>query len=198
MAALCLDRLPVLVKAQGALVHFGHHAADEVRTLLPGSFHPVHDGHWGLAQAAASMLGTAVTFELSIVNVDKPELAVNEVERRVAPFAGRADVWITRAPRFLDKAAFFPGATFVVGADTALRLIEPRYYGNDPSQMLAVLDLLRSQGCRFLVAGRLDAAGTFVRVQDLPIPGEFRALFTAISDQAFRWDVSSTALRARP
>src|SRR5262245_27369270 len=43
--------------------------------LLPGSFNPIHDGHWKLAEVAGRRLGTAVAFELSVTNVDKPPLA---------------------------------------------------------------------------------------------------------------------------
>src|SRR5687768_16624411 len=75
--------------------------------LLPGSFNPVHDGHWRLARVAADIIGEPVAFELSVTNVDKPPLAVEEVGRRLQAFAGRADIWLTRAPRFLDKSALF-------------------------------------------------------------------------------------------
>src|SRR5207245_755539 len=43
--------------------------------LLPGSFNPLHLGHTTLADIAAKRLGSPVAFELSIANVDKPELS---------------------------------------------------------------------------------------------------------------------------
>lgn len=45
-----------------------------------------------------------------------------------SPAAARAEIVVTSAPRFVDKAALFPGCAFVVGWDTAARLIEPKYY----------------------------------------------------------------------
>ena len=38
--------------------------------ILPGSFNPIHAGHWGLAAVAAEMLGLPVAFELSIAGLD--------------------------------------------------------------------------------------------------------------------------------
>src|ERR1051325_8896262 len=126
------------------------------RVLLPGSFNPLHHGHWGLAEIAAEVGGAAVEFELSVANVDKPTLTGAEIRRRLAQFQERASVLLTHAPRFLDKAACFPGAAFVVGADTALRIVLPRYYGDDQAKMLPALRSIAERGCRFLVACRVD------------------------------------------
>ena len=99
---------------------------------------------------------------MSIANVDKPPLLMEEVEHRLRQFAWHAPVWLTRAPTFAEKAALFPGATFVVGSDTAIRIVDPAYYGNSVERMTAVLEQIRVLGCRFLVAGRVDAVGQFV------------------------------------
>src|SRR5438045_2962920 len=73
-------------------------------SLMPGSFNPLHHGHTALARAAAVRLGVEVHFELSVVNADKPELPRDEVERRVAQFAGVGAIWLTRAATFEAKA----------------------------------------------------------------------------------------------
>ena len=99
--------------------------------VLPGSFNPLHHGHTTLAATAAAKLGVDVVFELSVANVDKPELGRDEVERRLGQFAGVAPVWVTRAAAFEKKADIFPGAAFVLGWDTAVRLIDPKYYGGE-------------------------------------------------------------------
>src|SRR4051794_36184671 len=93
--------------------------------LFPGSFNPCHQGHWELAHVAEQILGRPIAFELSVANVDKPRLTREEIRRRVTQFAWRASVWLTHAPRFLEKAELFPGISFVVGADTALRIVLP-------------------------------------------------------------------------
>lgn len=176
-------------------VLFARNAGPEApppKALLPGSFNPLHHGHWSMAAAASELLGTEVAFELSRTNVDKPELTDEEVARRAAAFAGRADLWVTRAPRFLDKADLFPGATFVLGADTAVRLVDIRYYDGDAERLAAALDHLAGRECRFLVAPRLGPAG-LVALDDLAIDPRWRGMFAEIP--SFRVDVSSTQLR---
>jgi hypothetical protein len=164
--------------------------------LLPGSFNPLHEGHCDLAAVAARLTGRPAAFELAVVNADKPPLTAGEVRRRMAAFAWRAPLWMTRAPTFAEKAELFPGAIFVVGADTAERIVQPRFYGDSQERMAEALTTFRDKACRFLVAGRVDGAGVFCGLEDLSIPPAWRELFTGIPADAFRKDVSSTQLRA--
>jgi nicotinic acid mononucleotide adenylyltransferase len=167
---------------------------DRPMVVLPGSFNPVHAGHWGLAEAAAKMTGLPVAFELSLIHVDKPALSAGDVEQRLACFRGQAGVWLTRAPRFVQKAALFPGATFALGADTAQRVLSLAYYESEAA-LHDALRFIERQECRVLVAGRTDDAGRFLHLSDLPVPPEFRSLFVAVPADLFRLDVSSTMLR---
>ena len=164
--------------------------------VMPGSFNPRHDGHTRLAQTAAEILGTPIHFELSVLNVDKPALTAAEVRRRLDQFAGRATVELTRAPTFLEKSRIFPNVTFVIGADTAERLVAARYYGNSEAQMHAALEEMAARGARFLVAARRDAAGRVHSLADAAVPARFAGLFTQIPESRFRVDISSTELRA--
>jgi hypothetical protein len=163
--------------------------------ILPGSFNPLHEGHCGMAAVAARLLGRPVAFELSVANVEKPPLTEAEVRRRMAYFEWRAPLWLTHAPTFLEKSRLFPGAAFVVGIDTAVRIVDPRFYGDSVETMRSALDEMRGYGSRFLVAGRL-VGDRFVELSQAEIPEEFRDLFTAIPCELFRADVSSTQLRA--
>jgi hypothetical protein len=171
--------------------------AERPGLLLPGSFNPIHDGHWRLADTAACMVGAKAAFELSITNVDKPPLAAEEIRRRAAQFTWRAPLWLTRAPTFVEKSALFPGVCFIVGADTALRLVQPRYYQDSAERRTEALETIRQRGCRFLVAGRAEPSGRFVELEHVDIPRAFRDLFTAIPEAACRVDLSSTQLRQR-
>jgi hypothetical protein len=177
----------------GALV--GHSSFARPRALLPGSFNPLHHGHTGLAAAAAVHLGVAVAFELSVANVDKPELDADEVARRVAQFAGVGPIWVTRAATFAAKAGLFPRAAFVVGWDTAVRLIDVRYYAADAARRDACLRALSDAGCRVVVGGRAGADGHFRTWDGGGVPAVFRGLFVPLAEADFRADVSSTSLR---
>ena len=161
--------------------------------LVPGSFNPWHEAHQALWEAARRRFGDPVAYELSITNVDKPPLPTGEAVRRAAQFRGRARLVLTAAPTFLEKARLLPGAAFVVGADTARRVVEPVYYGGEPA-MRAALRELRSLGARFVVAGRLEH-GRFLQLRDLQLPPEAAGLFEAIPATELRVDVSSTELR---
>ena len=179
-----------------ALVAGGHAEADAPVSgaVLPGSFNPLHDGHRRLAEAASRILDAPVTFELSITNVDKPPLSEPEIRRRLARFDDSDSVAVTRAHVFYRKAALFPGCAFVIGYDTAVRLVDPRYYAGSYAVMVSALESIRMQGCYFLVAGRVHGR-KFRTLADVTLPRGFEDLFDAIPESAFRQDVSSTELR---
>ena len=52
-----------------------------------------------------------------------------------------------QAPLFTVKAGLYPGSTFVVGYDTAVRLVMPKYYDGEAGMFLQFAEL-RVRGCR--------------------------------------------------
>jgi hypothetical protein len=114
---------------------------------------------------------------------------------RMAQFAGRWPVLASNAPTFVEKARLYPGATFVIGYDTAERLLQPHYYHDSQVKLVAALNEIRARGCTFLVAGRIDDEGEFQRMDNLEIPPSCKDLFQAIPSDLFRQDISSTELR---
>ena len=188
--------------------------------VLPGSFNPLHDGHRGMLAAASRIRpGCVPAYELAVTNADKGTLPLEEVRRRAAQFEDAREstststptptptrLILTRAPLFATKAALMPGATFVVGHDTAIRLVMPKYYGGE-ARMMRAFEEIRAHGCSFVVAGRVGKVPTgasgdgaaeeeerFLTLADVAVPETLRDLFEDLP--AFRLDVSSTELRA--
>ena len=186
-----LDRVTVQPDGQMVL------SAPQPVVLFPGSFNPMHEGHALLARIAEELRQQPLAFEISVTNVDKPPLAAETVRHRLAQFAWKSSVELTRAPTFVEKARLFPRTTFVVGADTAERLFGAKYYGDDETRMHAALEEIAVSGGSFLVAVRLDAAGQVRGLTDIPVPQRYADLFTEIPEHRFRVDTSSSEIRAR-
>jgi nicotinamide mononucleotide (NMN) deamidase PncC len=161
------------------------------KLLFPGAFNPLHHAHQRMLEIASARLGMTAAFELSIVNVDKPLLDYTEIESRLSQFSD--PVWLTRLPTFLDKARYFPEAQFIVGVDTLLRLIDPKYYGRT-SDRDAAIDELLTLGSRFIVFGR-EQAGRFKTLDQISLPDRLRQRCAGVSETDFHEPVSSTALR---
>lgn len=171
------------------------------RTVFPGAFNPRHSGHQAIADLAGQRLGRPVEFEVSITNVDKPPLDYIEMAGRNAEFEPDETLWFTSAPTFVEKAKCFPGSTFVVGADTLVRIADERYYashaaGGDTGRRDQAIAQIAAQGCRFLVFGR-RIGSEFRSLESIDIPAALRELCTGVGEAEFRADISSTELRAQ-
>ena len=161
--------------------------------ILSGAFDPLHDGHRQLRDAAERRLGGPVFFELTISNADKPPLDFLTIEHRRRQIDTHP-VALSAAGTFVEKSAVLPRVTFVVGIDTAERLLEGRFYGG-PNTEIPALRRIQGCGCRFLVAGRKQD-GSFRTLTELKIPAGLRDIFDELPESAFRADISSTDLRA--
>ncbi|KAL7548243.1 hypothetical protein ACHAWF_011534 [Thalassiosira exigua] len=167
-------------------------------------------------------------FEMSVTNADKPPTDPDEAGRRVDLFAtlppeGMPSDWsvlLTDAPLFARKAEvlgeLMPGGgggdeeggggrrrrmSFVIGTDTFVRIIDPKYYGNSREAMLEALEDMWDGGVRFIVGGRLEqgaGGGTkFINGEEelRSLPPEAQRMFTLLTEDEFRLDISSTELR---
>jgi hypothetical protein len=193
-------------------------AVPPLRLLYPGSFNPLHYGHTELVQAAGRVLRQQpvhqhdpytplqVTYEIAVKVVDKGAIECEDLQRRVAQFLDRGErVAVTNAKLFISKAKLFPGHGFLIGIDTALRVVDPQYYSNSTDPQAAEEAMVHAlqrdigdRGCYFVVGGRKvsDPAG-WQDLSTLRIPSAIQHLFVGIPDAEFRVDVSSTELRAR-
>jgi len=163
--------------------------------ILSGSFNPIHKGHIELSKLASGILGVPVAFEISVTNVDKSPLQPGEVKKRVSQFEKSETVILTCAPLFAEKSSIFKNSTFIIGNDTALRLVDPKYYDNNVQDMYTSLQKVKDNQCNFLVAGRLQNS-EFKTISDMAIPEAFISLFQGIPESQFRMDLSSTELRS--
>ncbi len=182
----------------GTLQHVGCLAQDAPSAgpavVFPGAFNPLHAGHRAMAAVAGRLLGSWPIYEISILNAAKPPLDFFQIEQRVAQFDADENVCLTRAPTFAEKARLFPGATFIAGVDTIVRLVDPKYYGGSAAGAEQALASIADAGCRFLVFGRITD-GRFLALEDLELPASFKALCRSVSEADFRSDISSTTLR---
>lgn len=176
--------------------------ADERRAVegvvFPGAFNPLHQGHLQMAEVAEQRTGNRVAWEISLRNVDKPPLDWITVCRRrdqIRRSDAARPIALTTAASFVEKAALWPGATFVVGADTIGRIGDSHYYDNDDDARDRTLAEIAETGCRFLVFGRVTD-GAFRTLGDLKLPETLSDIADEVKGDAFRVDISSTELRA--
>ena len=169
------------------------HGMEIPNAVFPGAFNPRHEGHTKMARLAELKLRTDVAFEISLANVDKPWLDYTELATRLDFFKTTEAVWVTRAATFEEKSCLFPRATFVVGADTIVRIADPCYY-HGPEECERSIQRIVDYGCRFLVFGRQDQ-NRFQCLSDLDLPRLLRDICEEVSEQEFRQDICSTALR---
>ena len=95
-----------------------------------------------------------------------------------------------------------PGATFEIGFDTCVRLLDKVYYpdhiAGSTSAVDNSLDLIGENGCGFIVAGRIDSLHQFRGLRDISVPQRFVGMFTELTESQFRSDLSSTEMSNQP
>jgi hypothetical protein len=77
--------------------------------------------------------------------------------------------------------------------DTLIRLFDPKFYESDKVMRLE-LKVFIENDIRFVVFGR-QVGSQFMTLNDFLIPEEFKDRFIGITEQEFREDVSSSAIK---
>ena len=198
------------------LTALGEYAKEKPKIImLPGSFNPFHLGHKSILEESvalgsllANLPSSTGIYELCVSNVDKPSMELQEVMRRLKQF-NTTPVILTNSPRFMDKATQFPGVSFAIGVDTAIRLVDPKYTNGDVQLMIDAVINMTSQGTRFFVHSRTyGVAGislgftlkmepsellSLTKIIDF-IPEVLRPFFIELPGTEFK-DISSSQLR---
>ena len=150
--------------------------------ILSGSFNPVHHGHVRLLDHSSSMC-----------NVDKPDINESELLKRIQNFESEEKIIVSRSSKFIDKSKIYKNSYFVVGYDTALRILDESYLPPGAS-LDELFSVLKKNNCSFIVAGRIGVSSSNfdnLDVEDL----KYREFFRVIPENEFREDISSTEKR---
>lgn len=127
--------------------------------VYSGSFNPFHDGHAEVIRKAQDKYNN-IWLELSIKNVDKPEINLASLDDRLLSIyhgLTKADlhdkvkgIILSNTPKFKDKLwQLGPNVDFLVGSDTAKRIVDTKY--GDPQELI---DIAETYGTKFIVVHR--------------------------------------------
>lgn len=165
--------------------------------MMPGSFNPPHEGHFGLAESFRDDHGKSVLFEIGTNPPHKTPPTVQELLQRAKMLKGHDVLFSRNMPMYIEKAAMFHGMDFIVGADTMLRILDPKW-GPDPIPMM---EEIGAYGNDFYISGR-EVNGKFITRDDIvdqliaKYPGyDMSRICDMTHHIEGRWDVSSTELR---
>ena len=158
--------------------------------ILSGSFNPLHEGHIELLKASSKEFKKNPLFEISIKNVDKSEINFNDLMDRINQFKSLGKLVVTNSAKFEEKSNIFKKSIFVIGYDTALRLVDDKYYDDDFRKSLKIIE---KNNCSFLVSGRFINK-KYKKPNNINFE-EYDYLFNILSEEKFRIDISSTQLR---
>jgi hypothetical protein len=157
---------------------------------LPGSFNPLHDGHEAALRDSITLLrlqqpstNLQGMFELSVFNVNKPPLGVADLAARLEHFRVQSfPVFLTKTPRFVDKARDYPGMSYVIGVDTLIRLLDPEYTGGSMDLLTHFLLEMTSKGTEFFVFPRTFGACKVPTSYRLQLDESFVLTYSMIRD----------------
>jgi hypothetical protein len=161
---LCLpQKNGSIVQVTNVPIHLlGQYTEEKPKLVsLPGSFNPLHIGHTSSLEKALAISATKNAnvcgfYELSVSNVDKSPITIQELTKRVANFSmQKYPLFLTNTPKFIHKAVQYPGIDYVMGVDTVIRLVDKSYTDNNQEKMILLLKNIVDKGTHFFVLPRV-------------------------------------------
>ncbi len=154
------------------------------RALYPGAFNPPHQGHLAIAKASDAI------FWVEAAAPHKPELTLAELVQRAKLLHGQERFFTRGYPLYLDKSRAFPDRELVVGADSLLRMLDPKW-GPDPLQLLRHFT---ENGTTLAIVGRW-VGDRFVSADEAIASVPESGTLYNLRPLTGRWDISSTEVR---
>ena len=171
------------------------HEKIENSSILSGSFNPLHHGHTKLLDYCSNKFDRNKFYEISISNVDKPNINIDDLISRLEKFQKYEKILITKSSKFVEKANLFPNSHFVMGYDTAIRVLDESYLAPDDS-LDDLFKIIENKSCKFIVAGRANInTKKFNNLSINEVIYKYRSFFHIIQEKDFRQDISSTEKR---
>ena len=168
---------------------------DGERILFPGAFDPVHEGHVGITHALHDQIVTGeITWTIEAKTVHKEATSVQTLLQRASrifqnDYPVQTLLFTNGLPLFVDKARHFPGAGFVVGADTLQRMLDPKW---GPSAHDVISEFVERDS--FLYVVDRDGVTLDTIVDSLPQPDGLLLGRISLNIEG-DWKISSSELR---
>ncbi|BFU22598.1 hypothetical protein EHI8A_059930 [Entamoeba histolytica HM-1:IMSS-B] len=177
------------------------HSIPQCPIVYCGTFNPFHKAHKKIIEYMSMRFNhRPIILDISQRSEDKSVTSLTNVFIRASQVAGKYKVNISNTSLYIDKCKTYPGGTFVVGLDTAVRILNKRYYQNSEINLKKAMQVIASMGCNFIVVGRKDDITNrfleFDSVKSTLPAKEYHYLFISLNEKEFRYDLSSTYLRA--
>ena len=156
------------------------------RTIYPGAFNPPHAGHFEIAKK------TNAVFSIEAVSPHKGSLGLHELLQRAKLLKGHEILFTFNQSLYVDKSNHFPGCPLVIGADSFVRMLDPKW-GPDPVNLLREMTV---NDTRIYVVGR-EVNGKYMSADEaISLVPESATCYDIVPVDG-RWDLSSTQLRNR-